>query len=136
MTGVQELLTFPESFARLENVLKPGMPLLLKVKVQIEEAGTRLSLQEARRLQDMAQRAATPSEFRVRLDLRTLSENAMDQLEALFAKAPGPSVVIFELRSPDGAVAMLQSQQRVRVQPELVEAVRQICGQQAIQMVA
>jgi hypothetical protein len=31
---------------------------------------------------------------------------------------------------------MLQSQQRVRVQPELVEAVRQICGQQAIQMVA
>jgi hypothetical protein len=44
--------------------------------------------------------------------------------------------VIFELRSPDGTVAMLQSQQRVRVQPELVEAVRQICGQQAIQMVA
>ena len=136
MTGVQELLTFPESFARLENVLKPGMPLLLKVKVQIEEAGTRLSLQEARRLQDWAQRGAAASEFRVRLDLRTLSEDAMERLEALFAKAPGPSVVIFELRSPDGTVAMLQSQQRVRVQPELVEAVRQICGQQAIQMVA
>jgi hypothetical protein len=84
----------------------------------------------------MAQRAATPSEFRVRLDLRTLSEGTMERLEALFAKAPGPSVVIFELRSPDGTVAMLQSQQRVRVQPELVDAVRQICGQQAIQMVA
>jgi DNA polymerase III subunit alpha len=135
MTGVQELLTFPESFARLENILKPGTPLLLKVKVQIEEAGTRLSLQEARRLQDLAQRAPA-SEFRVRLDLQTLSEDAMARLEALFAKAPGPSVVIFELRSPDGTLAMLQSQQRVRVQPELVEAVRQICGQQAIQMVA
>jgi DNA polymerase-3 subunit alpha len=136
MTGVQELLTFPESFARLENILKPGMPLLLKVRVQIEEAGTRLSLQEARRLQDLAQRAATASEFRVRVDLQTLSEDAMERLEALFTKAPGPSVVIFELRSPDGTMAMLQSQQRVRVQPELVEAVRQICGQQAIQMVA
>jgi DNA polymerase-3 subunit alpha len=135
MTGVQELLTFPESFARLENILKPGTPLLLKVKVQIEEAGTRLSLQEARRLQDIAQRSAA-YEFRVRVDLQTLSEDAMERLEALFAKAPGPSVVIFELRSPDGTVAMLQSQQRVRVQPELVEAVRQICGQQAIQMVA
>jgi DNA polymerase-3 subunit alpha len=136
MTGVQELLTFPESFARLENILKPGSPLLLKVKVQIEEAGTRLSLQEARRLQDIAQRSAAAPEFRVRVDLQMLSEDAMQRLEALFAKAPGPSVVIFELRSPDGTVAMLQSQQRVRVQPELVEAVRQICGQQAIQMVA
>jgi DNA polymerase-3 subunit alpha len=135
MTGVQELLTFPEGFARLENILKPGTPLLLKVRVQIEEAGTRLSLQEARRLQDLAQRSSAV-EFRVRVDLQTLSEDAMERLEALFAKAPGPSVVIFELRSPDGTVAMLQSQQRVRVQPELVEAVRQICGQQAIQMVA
>ena len=47
MTGVQELLAFPESFARLEPVLKAGTPLLLKVRVQVEEGGTRLSLQEA-----------------------------------------------------------------------------------------
>src|SRR5271169_4715510 len=46
MTGVQELLAFPECFGRLENVLKPGAPLLLKARVQIEEAGTRLSLQK------------------------------------------------------------------------------------------
>src|SRR5229473_1865219 len=49
MTGVQELLAFPESFSKHEQTLKPGTPLLLKVRVQIEEAGTRLSLQEARR---------------------------------------------------------------------------------------
>src|SRR5271169_2128780 len=68
MTGVQELLAFPESFARLEAVLKPGSPLLLKVKIQVEEAGTRLSLQEARRLDQMAEPAAT-QEFRVRLEV-------------------------------------------------------------------
>jgi DNA polymerase III subunit alpha len=135
MTGVQELLTFPESFARLENILKPGTPLLLKVKVQIEEAGSRLSLQEARLLQDISHRSAA-SEFRVRIDLHNLSENVMERLESLFAKSPGSSVVVFELRAADGTVAMLQSQQRIRIQPELVEAVRQICGQQAIQMVA
>ena len=56
MTGVQELLAFPESFARLEAMLKPGSPLLLKVKVQVEEAGTRLSLQEARTLEEMAEK--------------------------------------------------------------------------------
>jgi len=30
MTGVQELLAFPESFGALEQLLKPGNPLLLK----------------------------------------------------------------------------------------------------------
>src|SRR5207248_6101888 len=80
MTGIQELLAFPESFARLEQILKPGKPLLVKVRVQVEEAGTRLSLQEARLLQDIADRPAN-GEFRVRLDLRKLSEQAMDQLK-------------------------------------------------------
>jgi DNA polymerase-3 subunit alpha len=134
MTGVQELLAFPESFARLNAVLKPGTPLLLKVKVQIEEAGTRLSLQEARKLEALAQPAA-PGEFRVKLDLQQVSEEAMQALEDVFEKCPGPSTVVFELRSPDGSMATIQSQQRVKVQPELVELVGKICGQQAMTMV-
>jgi DNA polymerase-3 subunit alpha len=134
MTGVQELLAFPESFTRLENILKRGEPLLLKVRVQVEEAGTRLSLQEARRVADIAERAA--SEFRVRLDLARLDEGTLEQLDHLFASAPGPSTVVFELLSRDGKVALLQSQKKIRIQQELIDAVRQICGQQAIQMVA
>jgi DNA polymerase-3 subunit alpha len=135
MSGVQELLAFPESFARLEQILKPGTPILFKAKVQIEEAGTRLSLQEARKLEDVAARVA-PTEFRVRIDVQSLSEDALDQLEKLFARAPGPSPVVFELHSPDGSVGLLHSQQRIAIQPDLVEAVRQICGQQAIELVA
>jgi DNA polymerase-3 subunit alpha len=134
MTGVQELLAFPESFAKLENVLKPGTPLLLKARVQIEEAGTRLSLQEARRLEDIAERKAPP-EFRVRLRIESLSEGTLDQLEELFAGSPGPTPVLFELHSPDGSVAVLQATQRVTVKAELIESVRQICGAQAIELV-
>jgi DNA polymerase-3 subunit alpha len=135
MTGVQELLAFPESFARLENLLKPGAPLLLKVRVQIEEAGTRLSLQEARRVEDIAERNG-PSEFRVRLDLAQLCENLLDQLDDLFASAPGPTAVVFEVRSPDGTVALVQSQRKIRATPALEEAVRRICGEDGIQRVA
>jgi DNA polymerase-3 subunit alpha len=134
MTGVQEMLAFPESFAKLENVLKPGTPLLLKARVQIEEAGTRLSLQEARRLEDIAERKAVP-EFRVRLETESLSESTLDRLEELFAGSPGPSPVLFELHSPDGSTAVLQAQQRVTVKAELIESVRQICGAQAIELV-
>jgi DNA polymerase-3 subunit alpha len=134
MTGVQELLAFPESFAKLENVLKPGTPLLLKARVQIEEAGTRLSLQEARRLEAIAERKATP-EFRLRLETDSLSESTLDRLEELFAASPGPSPVLFEMHSPDGSMAVLHSQQRVTVKAELIESVRQICGAQAIELV-
>jgi DNA polymerase-3 subunit alpha len=134
MTGVQELLAFPESFAKLENVLKPGTPLLLKARVQIEEAGTRLSLQEARRLEDVAERKAVP-EFRVRLETESLSESTLDRLEELFAGSPGPSQVFFDLHSPDGSMAVLQAQQRVTVNADLIESVRRICGTQAIELV-
>jgi DNA polymerase-3 subunit alpha len=135
MTGVQEMLVFPETFTRLEAMLKPGVPLLLKARVQVEEAGTRLSLQEARRLDDLAERAAT-QEFRVRMDVQSINPDALDRLETLFGNFPGPCVVVFELRSADGSVALLQAQQRVRSNPELIEAVRQICGDRAVEMAA
>jgi DNA polymerase III subunit alpha len=135
MTGVQELLAFPESFARLEPSLKPGSPLLLKVRVQVEEAGTRLSLQEARRIEELAEQAAS-KEFRVRLEIRSLQEETLDRLEELFSGAPGPCPVLFELCLPDGSAAILQSQLRVRLTPELVAAVRQVCGDRAVALVA
>jgi DNA polymerase-3 subunit alpha len=134
MTGVQELLAFPESFARLEPVLKPGNPLLLKVRVQVEEAGTRLSLQEARRLDELAYSA--PGELRVRIEMRSMSEDALDRLEDLFTAAPGPCPVVFELCSSDGSVAVLQAQQRVKNTPELLEDIRKICGHSAIRTVS
>jgi len=56
-------------------------------------------------------------------------------LEDLFAASPGPCQVAFELCSPDGSVAVLQAQQRVKNTPELLEAVREICGQPAVRMV-
>jgi len=130
MTGIQELLAFPESFARFETILKPGAPLLLKVRVQVEEAGTRLSLQEARRIEDIVEKVAN-QELRVRLDVQSLNEATLDRLEKLFESAPGMSQVVFELVSPDGSVATMASQQRVKVTPELVEAVRKLKGEQA-----
>ena len=135
MTGVQELLAFPEAFARLEAHLKPGNPLVLKVRVQVEEAGTRLSLQEARRLQDVAERAA-PSELRLRVDLQRVNEDSLQLLENLFAKAAGSSPVIFELEAKDGTTAVVQSQRKIRVTSDLIAALERICGDEGIQRIS
>ncbi len=133
MTGVQELLAFPQSFAKLESILKPGLPLLMKVRVQIEEAGTRLSLQEARKLEEIA---ANPQEVRLRVDLQRVSEDALSQLEELFAKAAGPSPVIFELEAKDGTTAVVQSQRKIRITPDFIAALERICNDEGIQRVS
>jgi len=135
MTGVQELLAFPEAFGRLENTLKPGTPLFLKVRVQIEEAGTRLSLQEARPLDAIAERSAA-TELRLRVDLERVNEDSLQMLEELFAKAAGPSPVIFELESKDGTTAVVQSQRKIRVTSDLIAALERICGDEGIQRIS
>src|SRR5437763_1299329 len=127
MTGIQELLAVPGSCGRWEQMLKPGQPLLMKARVQVEEAGTRLSLQEARLLQDIADRPVS-SEFPVRLDLRRMDEQAMERLTELMEASPGNCPVVFELFRPDGSVAVMRAQQRVNASPELVEAIRQVRG--------
>jgi hypothetical protein len=40
------------------------------------------------------------------------------------------------LCNADGSVAVVQAQQRIKATPEFLEAVRQICGEQAVTVVA
>jgi len=39
---------------------------------------------------------------------------------------------VFEMCAPDGSVAVLRAQQRVKSTPELAETVRQICGARSV----
>ena len=134
MTGVLEVLAFPESFARLENVFKSNAPLVLKGRVNAEDAGTRLSVMDARRLEDIGQRP--PNLMRVRLDMAAVDANIIDELKKLFAGKPGSCSIAFDLISSEGAIATLQADQRVRPDQDLVKAVRKLCGEDAVQLEA
>ena len=134
MTGVLEILAFPESFARLETVFKSNAPLILKGRVNVEEAGTRLAVMDARKLEDMGQRP--PSVMRVRVNLETVDPSVLDELKELFTNKPGPCAVAFDLVSPEGSVATLRADQRVRPDQELVREVCRLCGDDAVQLEA
>src|SRR4029077_19452963 len=134
MTGVLEVLAFPESFARLEAVFKSNAPLILKGRVNVEEAGTRLVVMDARKLEDMGQRP--PSVMRVRVNLESVDAGVLDELKELFANKPGSCSVAFDLVSAEGAVATLRADQRVRADQELVREVCRLCGDNAVQLEA
>jgi len=134
MTGVLEVLAFPEAFARLEPVFKSSAPLVVKGRVSVEEAGTRLAVMDARRLEDIGQRP--PTVMRVRVNLESLDAGVLDELKELFARRPGPCSVAFDLVSPEGAVATLRADQRVKADQELVREVCRLCGDDAVQLEA
>ncbi len=132
MTGVLEALAFPEAFGRLEGVFRAATPLLVKGRINVEEVGTRLVVMEARPLEEVAE--GIPSRLRVRVDLGAVDEFTLDRLQELFASKPGPCPVTFELLSADGSMATLMAEQRVRPDRALLEAVRAMCGADAVEV--
>src|ERR1700722_1874222 len=136
MTGIQELLAFPEAFGKLENVLKPRVPLLMKVRVQVEEAGTRRSVQGARAMEGMGGKTAAAAPVRIRMNLENLAGDMVDRLQDIFVSFPGRNPVVFDIVRPDGTIAEMATERRVKVSAELLSAIRDACGAQAIDMVA
>jgi len=132
-TGVIDALVFPESFQKLEPILKAATPLLVKGRVAVEDVGTRLIVLDARTLDQVTDRA--PSLLRVRVDLRALDTGALDRLQELFASRPGRCRVAFELLTSDGTEATLEAGSAVQADRELVERVREICGTDSVAVV-
>lgn len=134
MTGVLEVLAFPEAFGRLETVLKSGEPLLMKGRVNVEEGSARVAVQDAKLLNQVAG-GPTGAQMRVRVQLAAMDEYTLDQLKDLFARSPGTCPISFDLEDPDGSIATLRSNQRVRLDDKLVDAVRQMCGADAVEVI-
>jgi DNA polymerase-3 subunit alpha len=132
-TGVVEALVFPEAFQKLEPILKPATPLLVKGRVAVEDVGTRLIVGDVRPLDQVSTRS--PGLLRVRVGLNSLDAAALDRLQELFSSRPGRCRVAFELVQEDGTEATLESSSAVQLDPELMERVREICGADSVAVV-
>ncbi len=132
MTGNAEVLAFPEAFGRLENLLKSHARLLIKGRISVEDVGTRVILSDARPLEEVTEPAAKL--LRVRVDLTNVDENILDRLEEIFDRRPGPCRVAFELMRPDGEVAELETDRRVRPDKDLVLEIQELCGADAVEV--
>ena len=134
MSGVLEVLAFPESFARMEGTLKSGAMLVVRGRVNVEDAGTRIVAADARAIEDIAE--APPSLVRVRLDLGSVNEELLDRLKDVFRTKPGGCGVAFDFFSVDGTLAAtLDSKQYIRPDQALVQSVRDLCGPDSVKLI-
>jgi hypothetical protein len=74
--------------------------------------------------------------MRVKVNLGTVDASVLDELKELFVKRPGPCAVAFDIISPEGAVATLRADQRVKADQELVKEVCRLCGDSSVQLEA
>jgi DNA polymerase-3 subunit alpha len=133
MTGTAELLVFPESFSRLEPLLKSGAALLVRGRISVEEVGTRVIVSEAKPLDALG--GGLAGLVRVCVHSEALDEITLDNLKALFSSKPGIFPVVFEMNLADGTVGTLQSQCRVRPDAALLAAIEQILGPGTVEVV-
>ncbi len=130
MTGMGELLAFPAVFAQLESILKSGSPLVVRGRVQQEDAGPRVVAIDARPIEQTS--AAIPAGLRLRLPLDSIDEAMLDRLDRMFRERPGQAPVVFELVGPDGALITLEAECRVRPDRQLAARLREIEGAQVL----
>ena len=135
MTGQLEALVFPDAFARLETLLKSDVPLLLRGRVTVEDAGTRVAIQEAQPLDAIAGAPENTARIRVRIDLSAMDEYTLDQIKTVLAGSPGPCPIAFDIFDPDGSMATLASNQRVRIDDLLVRRLQEMPGVGPVEVV-
>jgi DNA polymerase III subunit alpha len=133
-TGVIDALVFPEAFQQLEPILKAATPLLVKGRVAIEDAGTRIIVSDGRLLDQAVAKSSNgaPSLLRVRMNRSALDTGVIDRLHELFRRHPGRCRIAFELIQDDGSEATIDAGSAVQADRELVEGVREICGSDSV----
>jgi hypothetical protein len=73
---------------------------------------------------------------RIRMHLENMAGDLVDRLQDIFVTFPGRSPVVFDIVRPDGTIAEMATDRRVKVSAELLSAIRDACGPLAIDMVA
>ncbi|MGH9777622.1 MAG: DNA polymerase III subunit alpha, partial [Candidatus Acidiferrales bacterium] len=132
MSGVLELLVFPEAFRKLENRLYPDAALLVKGRLRAEDTGIRLALEDALPLEQAL--PSGPARVVVELDVNRISVETVAQLDELFRSKPGRCRVELKLPAEFGE---LSGARDVRVEPddELLTQLRQLCGATSVSLV-
>jgi DNA polymerase-3 subunit alpha len=132
-TGMAEVLVFPESFSKLELILKSGAMLFVRGRVTVEDAGTRLVASDASLIEDVAE--PPPSLIRIRLDRDAVNDDLLDSIKEILTARPGVCPVEFEIAGAEGELLRVEAGQHVRADRDLISELSEICGEASIQVI-
>src|SRR5262249_6424467 len=108
MTGSIEAIVFPDSYRKLQAILKQEIPMLVKAGVRVEEgANPRIIINNLQPL-DEAQ-PTLPNEIRIRISLETATPATIDALYAICREKKGKAKVLFSLERAGDFMTVMEA---------------------------
>jgi DNA polymerase III subunit alpha len=132
--GVVEVLVFPETFAKVQNLLDIDAPIFVKGKLDNDESTIKILATDVYpidRIKEILSRTVT-----IRINSNLAPQDIAERLQPIIDEKRGTAEIIFELEFPGRFTALVRPNPYVKIAPdrEFVESVERICGRDTVRL--
>ena len=133
--GKIDLICFPKDYAKLAELLKIDVPVLVKGQLRAEEdAAPKLCLSSIQALEDV--RVRLPQSVRIKVTLDRATDQTLISLHEMIQGAPGPGRLMINLEQRGEFVVMLEPEGiTVGADRGFIERAEQLLGRGAVQAI-
>jgi DNA polymerase-3 subunit alpha len=135
MSGSIEAVIFPDSYKKLQVILKQEIPMLVKASIRVEEgASPKIMINQLTPLEEAQPKL--PRSIRIRVPLDTATENTVDALHAICHERKGEAKVMFAMeRTGDFMVVLEADRYNICADRSFITRVEELCGRGAVQII-
>ena len=132
--GIVEVLIFPETYAKSQNLLDADAPIFIKGKLDNDDSNTKILATDVypiERVKEMLSRTVT-----IRINSNLAPEDIAMKLQPIIDEKRGSAEIVFELEFPGRFTALVRPNPYVKISPdrEFVESVERICGRDTVRL--
>jgi len=132
--GIVEVLIFPETYAKSQNLLDADAPIFIKGKLDNDDSNTKILASDVypiERVKEMLSRTVT-----IRINSNLAPEDIAMKLQPIIDEKRGSAEIVFELEFPGRFTALVRPNPYVKISPdrEFVESVERICGRDTVRL--
>jgi DNA polymerase III subunit alpha len=133
--GKIDLICFPKDYARLAELLKIDVPVLVKGQLRAEEdAAPKLCLSSIQALEDV--KVKLPQSVRIKVTLDRATDQTLISLHEMIQGAPGPGRLMINLEQQGEFIVMLEPEGiTVGADRAFIERAEQLLGRGAVQAI-
>jgi len=115
LKGKTEVVIFPDQYAQVQDLIQPDRLVFIRGRVDRRREEPSVRASEVFPLEKGPQ--FLTSDCTIKLNAIGLSTDVMDRLAALCKKYPGPSRVLFQIRTSEGHLVFIRAADHFKVAP-------------------
>jgi DNA polymerase-3 subunit alpha len=132
--GIVEVLLFPDTYAKSQRLLEADAAIIVKGKLDNDESSIKILATDVipmERARELLSRTVT-----VQIDAATAPAGLAEELQPIIDRKKGSAELVFAITFPQRYTAYVRPNPYVKVlpDPELIQAIEQICGPNTVSL--